>query len=386
MVLSPVMPYPALGGGHKRTLRLIEAIERAGGLPHVLTDDPGLPGGADELRRRGWTVELVEEREPTLPSRARQHLRRLPSPYLARIEARLRQLAKEAAFVQIEHTQSAYYADALAGVRWSLSLHNVDSQLLGAVARGRRPLTRGWLSAWSRSLSLRAVERRAVPQASAVLCVSDRDRQHFAPVARQILLVPNGVDEQFFAVSEELPASEDVIFFGQFDYPPNALGIERFLREGWPALASARPGARLRLVGKGVSPELARLVDRSERVEPVGFVEDVPSELASSRLVVVPLWQGGGTRLKVLEALAAARPVVGTPLGVEEIGFEHGRHGLVADQPSALAAAASQLLADGGRSMTLAREGRRLAGRYRWPRATAPAEELYRSWLQAAGG
>ena len=88
MVLSPVMPYPALGGGHKRTLRLIEAIERAGGLPHVLTDDPGLPGGADELRRRGWTVELVEEREPTLPSRARQHLRRLPSPYLTRIEAR----------------------------------------------------------------------------------------------------------------------------------------------------------------------------------------------------------------------------------------------------------------------------------------------------------
>ncbi|MFN2617712.1 MAG: glycosyltransferase family 4 protein [Thermoleophilaceae bacterium] len=383
VVVSAVMPYPATGGGHKRTLRLLEAIERSGGSPHLLTSDPGQPGGAEELRRRGWTVEVVDEPPPGRLARARQHVRRLPSPYLAGVAARLRALAPSAAFVQIEHTQSAYYTGALEGVRWILSLHNVDSQMLESVARGQRPLSLGWARAWNRTLALRAVERRAVPRATAVLCVSERDRDHFSGRAERLLLVPNGVDDEFFEVPEGLPEGEDVIFFGQFDYPPNALGVERFLREGWPALARERPGARLRLVGQRMSPELARLAAGGERVEVVGFVDDVTQELAASRLVIVPLWQGGGTRLKVLESLAACRPVVGTPLGVEGIGFEHDRHGLVAEEPRSLAAAAAELLGDAERSARLALSGRGLAESYRWVRATEPAQELYRSWLDS---
>jgi glycosyltransferase involved in cell wall biosynthesis len=87
----------------------------------------------------------------------------------------------------------------------------------------------------------------------------------------------------------------------------------------------------------------------------------------------------------VLEALAAARPIVATPLGVEEIGFVHNRHGLLADRPGELADIAARLLGDEPLSYALAQEGRQLAERYRWNRVLEPLERLYRGWLQEAG-
>jgi glycosyltransferase involved in cell wall biosynthesis len=94
-------------------------------------------------------------------------------------------------------------------------------------------------------------------------------------------------------------------------------------------------------------------------------------------VVIVPIWAGGGTRLKVLESLAAGRPLAGTSLGVAGIGFESGRHGVVADTAAALGHAVAELLADDGLSLRLATEGRRLAERFRWARVMSPAEQLY---------
>src|SRR5436305_1341430 len=166
-VVCPVMPYPALGGGHKRTLRLLEALERAGGVPHVVTTDPR-EDGAETLRERGWTVDILHEPTPSQVRRMRQHVSRLPSPHLVSVARRLSELAAEAPpFVQLEQTQSAYYDDELGGVRRILSLHNVDSQMLETVARHERPLSPGWARAWNRTLSMRSVERRAVPRADA---------------------------------------------------------------------------------------------------------------------------------------------------------------------------------------------------------------------------
>jgi glycosyltransferase involved in cell wall biosynthesis len=214
--------------------------------------------------------------------------------------------------------------------------------------------------------------------------VSERDRRHFESRARLVLEVPNGIDDEFFQISTALPETEDLLFFGHFDYPPNELGVMRFLREGWPRLASVRPNARLLLAGRGVSATLARALASAERVVVLGFVPDLVSLLGRSRLILVPIWHGGGTRLKVLESLASARPIVGTVSGVEETGFVHGRHGLIADDPVELADQAAGLLADRGRSESLAGAGRELAQRYRWPQVLEPAEQLYSTWLGAA--
>lgn len=377
-MICPVVPYPEIGGSHKRTMRLLEAIEAAGIVPHLVTTDGRDEAGVAALRARGWSLDVVPDAEVSVRRRARQHLRRLPSPYLEGVAARVRELVEEGcAFVQVEHTQSAYYGRSIGKAPWVLSLHNVDSQLMRSVVRAQRP-SREWLSSLNRWLALQSVERRSLSGADVVLCVSDEDRRVFEARARRVIVVPNGVDDQFFEVPSELPHGRTALFFGQFDYLPNALGIERFLREAWPSVASSCPSANLRLVGRGMTGRLRALAESSARVEVVGFAEDLTAELAAARVVLVPIWAGGGTRLKVLESLAAARPVVGTEVGVEGIGFKSGVHGEVANDPSELARRTVDLLDDDERAARVAAAGRELAESFRWKHATRPAEQLYR--------
>jgi len=381
VAVCPVVPWPPVDGGRKRTMRLLEAAERVGLVPHILTADQANAEGPAALRRRGWTVELLDPPPGDPGARLKQQLRRLPSPYQPEVERRLRQLvAAGPTLVLIEHTQSAYYAAALAGVPWVLSTHNVDSQLMRTLAASRRPFSAAWLREWNRWHAMRTVERRAGAAATAVICVSEHDRRVFAQVNERVVLSPNGVDDDFFAAAPPLERAGPprVLFFGRLDYEPNELGFDRFLREGWPLLHGRRPDAVLRLVGGGAASALREAAAATPGVEVVGFVEDLVAELAASDVLVVPLWAGGGTRLKVLEAMAATTPIVGTPLGVEGIGFEDNVHGLIRATPQELAEGAEELLEDRPRARRLAASGRTLAEDFRWTKALAPAEALLR--------
>jgi len=362
----------------KRTLRLIEALERAGCIPHLVTTDDR-PDGVAALRGRGWIVEVVREQTPTFRSRAAQHVRRLPSPYLDAVAERLVALAASGCpFCQFEHAQNAYYLDRVAGTPTVVSLQNVDSEMLASVARRERPLTLPWARAWNSARATRTVERRALPRATAVLCVSADDAAAVAPFAQRVIVAPNGVDDEPFTIDAALPPGERVLFFGRLDYPPNVYAVERTLDAIWPRVIDRRPDAVLAIAGAGMPEPLKRRAAAAERVDPLGFVPELRVELERARLILVPVWEGGGTRLKVLEGLAAARPLAGTSLGVSGIGFEPGRHGLVEDDPRHLADAVAALLADREQSLRLAAEGRRLAERFRWQEVLRPAEELYR--------
>lgn len=382
-VVCPVLPWPPTGGAQKRTLRLLEAMDRAGVTPHVLTPDASLEAAA-ALRARGWTVEVAAAPPPSLFARIRQHASRRPSPHLADVERRLRaSTAAPPAFVQIEHVMAGYYFDVHPAAPVALSTHNVDSEMLGTIARDRRPLTPAWARDWNRSLAMASTERRTARRADAVLCVSEHDAEHFARLGARTVLVPNGVDDEVFAIGEPPPGRERVLFFGRLDYPPNDHGLRRFLDEVWPLVAAERPAAHLRVVGAGLGGAASTALAGSQRAEAVGMVPDILEELAGCSTVVVPIWQGGGTRLKVLEALGAGRPIVGTPLGVSGIGVERGIHAFVAEGPRDLAAATARLLGDAPAARRLAANGRALARSYRWSVTTAPAGELYARWAQA---
>jgi glycosyltransferase involved in cell wall biosynthesis len=190
------------------------------------------------------------------------------------------------------------------------------------------------------------------------------------------LLAPNGVDDEFF-LTPASDAGERAFFFGHFGYEANRRGVDRFLAEGWPAVLHLRPGARLAIAGGGMDEALRLRLAHVEGVEVLGLVADLPGALAAARAVIVPIWEGGGTRLKVLEALAAGRAVVGTSLGVSGVGFEDGRHGLIGESAQELAGALAVLLADPLRAAAIGTEGRMLAQRYRWPEALAGASALY---------
>lgn len=387
LVVSTLLPYPPTGGAEKRTLRLLGAIQRAGANPYLLISEPAPADHVHELQGEGIRVEVAAGPPQGVLRRIGQHVARRPSPYVRPLAARIREHARTRgpAFVQIEHTVNGYYLPLLRGIPTVLSLHNVDSELLRTLALAEEPRSLARLRAWNRYHSMRVTERRAVKAADAVFCVSAEDTAAFDGIANRCLLVPNGVDDEFFDVPVQLPDADQVIFVGKFDYAPNALGVLRFLEEGWPRVVQARPGARLRLVGPGMSEEIVSIARTTPGIEIAGAVASVAAALSDAAVSVVPIWQGGGTRLKVLEALAAARPVAGTSLGVSGIGFQDDRHGLIADEPLALADAVVALLTDRERAATLARAGRDLAEEFRWDRALQPAEELYRDWIRRPG-
>jgi glycosyltransferase involved in cell wall biosynthesis len=217
-----------------------------------------------------------------------------------------------------------------------------------------------------------------------VLTVSQADRDHYAGSARAVMLAPNGVDDDRF----DIPIGQDaarVLFFGQLGYAPNDVGLRRFLAE-WPSITAALPEAQLRVAGTGMSPALTDEIASLPQAEPLGFVENLDAELRAARVVIAPLWQGGGTRIKVLEAMAAGRAVAGTPVGVEQIGFRDGEHGRVADEPEALARAVSELLHDPPAARRLGERGREHARRYRWEETLASARAHYEGTARRAHG
>jgi polysaccharide biosynthesis protein PslH len=371
LVVSPLLPYPPHSGGQKRTLRLLDAMERAGLRPHVVTAHEAADADVAALRERGWDVDVRPFR-PGMLDRLTQHAARRPSPYLSPVAEVVAEAP--AAMVQLEHTMSVYYRDLRPGTPVVLSLHNLDSEIGG----------RGWRARY-RASALRVQERRAIPDVDHVLCVSEHDAAAVADRGGRPLLVPNGVDADLFHVDR--PAGTPTsAFFGHFGYAPNRDGLLRFLREGWGHTRAAIPAATLVVAGAGIGGGLQRELDGFGGVEVVGVVPDVGALLARSTVVVVPLWQGGGTRLKVLEAMAAARAVVGTPLGVARIGFRPGEHGLVEREPAALGAALAVLLRDPVRAAALGARARTHAERYRWERTTAELEELYATQAQRAPG
>jgi glycosyltransferase involved in cell wall biosynthesis len=380
LLVCSTLPLPPISGGRKRSLRLLEAMERARIRPHVLAVD-----GSDEalaaMRARGWPTEL----HPWPPQRAArrigQYARMEPHPRHAPLAARMRELAAGAAFVELEEIERVQLIrDVPREVPTIVSLYNVDSAVTRHLAREQRAWSPDAARLHLRALRMATVERRAARRATATLCASAPDLHAFRSAgAREAILVENGIDDELFAVPGGEVADEIVLFFGAFFWAPNRDGLVRFLREGWPAVRARRPRARLRVVGPGPLDAVRRAADGRPGVELVGVVDDLTVELAAARLSVVPLWVGGGTRIKVLESMAAARPVVGTPVGVEHLAFRAGRHGLVADDPAGLAAATVALLADPTRAAALGRQAREDARDRRWTATTQPAEALYRA-------
>jgi len=256
LVVSPLLPYPPTSGGQKRTLRLLEAMARAELTPQVLTADEPDPAHVAALRARGWEVEVLAF-APGLRDRVAQHVARRPSPYLRPVAELLqRTAAMPAALVQLEHTMSAYYHGLRPGTPTILSLHNLDSELIATGARARRAGSLQWAREHSRALSTAHQERRAFAAADLVLCVSEHDATAVEALGGRALLVPNGVDADFFEIPHGPAPGELATFFGHFGYRPNREGLLRFLRHGWPRVLAARPQARLALAGPGISAPL----------------------------------------------------------------------------------------------------------------------------------
>ena len=324
-----------------------------------------------------------EDDQAQARNRLHQHVRLRPGPWSRNLMVELNRLyASGAAFLQAEHSHYEGYLRRYRDVPRILSTHNVDSQVEAGHAR-QLPAGPARLRHRYRTYRYVRGERASGRVADAVLCVSEDDAAYYRQYADNVLVTPNGVDDAFFTAGRDETAEETVMFFGQMSYPPNLEGLMRFVDEGWSHVLERRPNARLLIAGQGGRERLGSFVD-DRRISVLGVVDDIAALVGSVRVVVVPVWRGGGTRLKVLEALAAGRPLVGTALGVSGIGFEDGVHGVIAEEPREMARHVADLCARPDAARALGRSGQALVEQYRWRHALRPAEALYAELVQKA--
>jgi len=227
--------------------------------------------------------------------------------------------------------------------------------------------------------------RRAMPRLlrhfGACTVVSSVERQlveavapGYGPVAPQV--IPNCVDVQGYRSVRVAPAPGTLVFSGSLTFPANYEAVSWFLREVYPLVCRQRPDVHLRITGK--HGKLLLPIDRADpRIVLTGFVQDVRPLIAGSWASIVPLRTGGGTRLKIVEAMALGTPVVSTSKGIEGLDIVPGEHALVADEPSVFAEHVLRLLADPELRARLAANGRRLVqDKYDWGQVGARFVDL----------
>jgi glycosyltransferase involved in cell wall biosynthesis len=247
--------------------------------------------------------------------------------------------------------------------------HNVEHVIWQRLARvERRPWRRALLALEWRKV--RRAEARACAQARLTLAVSEVDRallEACAPGAA-IRAIPTGVDTAFFTPGGTRETPLSLVFTGSMDWYPNEDAMLHFMESVLPAVRERLPAASLTIVGRQPSARL-RAAAATAGATVTGNVDDVRPYVAAASLFVVPLRVGGGTRLKIFEALAMGKAVVSTGVGAEGLPLTSGTHFLRADTPAELTGAVLTLLGDPVRRKSLGAAGRRLVEeRFAWPR------------------
>jgi glycosyltransferase involved in cell wall biosynthesis len=266
--------------------------------------------------------------------------------------------------------------------------HNIDYELARQYARDGSSLARR-LYAGVNWRKLRREELGAYRDADGVYLCSTADERRLldqVPSARTAV-IPNAADVEYYKPRSTDPPRDGrtVVFFGILSYIPNIDGVIHLVRDIWPRIAEAHPKARCKIIGGRPPPSLLALA--GPRVELTGFVSDLRPHLAAAAAVVVPLRLGGGTRLKIVEAMAMGKAIVSTTLGAEGIEAVPGRDLLIEDEPAAFADAVNHLLTEPSLTARIGQSARALAvDRYAWSGAGRALEDFYRRILEGARG
>jgi glycosyltransferase involved in cell wall biosynthesis len=238
--------------------------------------------------------------------------------------------------------------------------HNVE----GLILQRHAQMGAGWLRSRYMALQCRRMRRfegDCGRRFQTIIAVSEKDRHTFAREYgwHHVQAIDTAVDVDYFRPAGMTEQADRVVFVGSLDWLPNQDGVAFFVDRVWPLVRQVKPGAVFQIVGRN-PPRSVRRLQQVDGVEVVGTVPDVRPYLARAAVVVVPLLVGGGTRIKIFEAMAMGKAVVSTTIGAEGLPVTSGNHLLLADSPSDFAQAVIQLLNDGNRRVRLGETASRL--------------------------
>ena len=412
LILTPQFPYPPHQGTTIRNYNLINGLAQRHQVHLLSFGDPAACQGTplDELCH---SVRIIPAPQRSMGrrltglvfSRLPDMAQRLPSArFQAEVDTVLEQVEPDV--VEVEGIELAQYLFHVAGWRGQATRpllvfddHNAEYVLqqrafetdMGQVQSLTGPVT-NWLRRlvgavysyiqWRR---LQGYERRACLAADRVVAVSETDAAAIRALDPGLhpVVVPNGVDIEFYtppgpSLTEGTgPGSMDLVFTAKMDFRPNVDAVLWFAQEVMPLIRREIPDSRFWAVGKNPHPRLAVLAD-DPAIVLTGWVEDVRPYITGGGIYVIPLRIGGGTRLKVLEAMAMGQAIVSTSLGSEGFNLLSGQELVLADTPADFAAAVVTLLRDAERRRELGDAARRFAEtRYDWHMIVPRLERVY---------
>jgi glycosyltransferase involved in cell wall biosynthesis len=370
LVVAPEPPLPATSGLRLRTLHLARQLAT------IAEVDVVALGEAPRIEERFTLVGIPHTR-----GKLQSALTSFRRPYLAaRVRSRrmddwIRARGWDTVQAEFPFTvASALHADAPV----VLDAHNVEGDVVrGFHAAEQRVLPRmRWR--WEAAKTNR-LERAAVARVDAVCATSSGDAEKLEALgARRVVVVPNGVDTESIEFTEREP-SRTLLYVGDFRYRPNVAAARELADDVFPQVRRAVPDATLILVGRDAPP-----LFRAPGVEVHSSVPDVLPFLRRAAAVVVPVRVGSGTRLKVLEALAAGVTVVSTRFGVAGLELQPEREFLVGETADELAEQSVRLLRDDALALRIARAGRAVAeAKYDWRVVARPLLDLHRELARA---
>jgi glycosyltransferase involved in cell wall biosynthesis len=387
LIVNPTLPVPT-SGARTRIYNLIRQLAQrhevsvlSFAFPHDerLADElrpllqelttvplaPFTPKGVWRNRIEGW-AEILFARRP-------RYARTFP---IGRLRLPLQQMVARdrPEVILFDQLFVAELAQATAGMPMVLAAHNVESEIAGQAVRQATTLVhrlRDWLD-WRK---LKGFEERWLLRFRVITAVSEEDARilrRMAPGA-ELFVAPNGADTMAFAPPVDCREQGRLLFFGTLNYGPNADGIIWFCRQVLPGIRARRPDVTLEIIGLD-PPERVLALHDPPRVVVIGPVDDVRPHLWRATATVVPLLLGGGTRLKVVEALAAGCPVISTTVGAAGLAVADGRDLLLADGAEEFVEAGLRVIGDPLLASRLGQAGMEAARRYDWSRV-APVLE-----------
>ncbi len=394
VIVDEEIPFPMNSGKRIRTYNLVSRLASRHRLTYLCPcnrDANEAARAEEQFRSLGIETVFVDHcppRKSGLAFYARLALNLLsPLPYSVQVhnspamERAVRDCAARHR-PDLWHCEWTPYAQSVvrAGVApWVVMAHNVESLIWQRYFENEgNPLKRWYLRRqWQK---YERFERRVLAEAAQMIAVSERDaalaRARFD--ARRVSVVDNGVDLDYFHPRLESSRSETILYLGSLDWRPNLDAAELLLTQIFPDVLREEPAAKLQIVGRRPPRWLGKLVQSCPNAQVHADVTDVRPFLWQCGVMAVPLRIGGGSRLKILEALACECPVVSTRVGAEGLHLTAGRHFVEVPEVHGMASALVRALREPAASAAQARAGREVVqSLYDWD---ALAEKLDTIW------
>jgi polysaccharide biosynthesis protein PslH len=395
--LSHFVPYPPKGGCFQRSYNLIKEISSKNdlyliSLKHKDSTHPDfdINIAKSELEKLCKEVIIIDISSST--SRAALYASAFKSLFTItplsvnlfkseKMHEAIRRMVHSTKFqvVHFDTISMAEYIKDIGDVPMVVNHHGVESYMINRRVENE-PNFLNKLYLMIEGYKLEKYEKRYCERFDMNLAVSELDKELFKKITgvENMEVVENGVDIDYFSPSDSIKKDKSIIFAGRLDQYSNRESILYFCEKVWPLIKIKHPDVRFTIIGNNPPAKLAEIAGNDKNIELLGYVDDVRPYFANAMISVCPIKDGGGTRIKILDALAMGMPIVSTSIGCEGIDITSGADVLIADTPEKFADKVDWIITDAGKRQSMSYYARKTAeDKYSWKAIGEKLDRLY---------